>query len=217
MGLGGLSVPRWSTLWRALTGWRGSAMELEIPPELRAYICLGDPDTQPDWYLALGVRLWGMTLPLAAGGAGVVNHIAIVNPTGSGVVSVIQKMWTPNNHGATGILLGPRSRSSGNPPAGFTQAAPGTIMPLDLRNVLAVGGGSFQVSTQVWSLADAVAGYRGVTLDDLPAAANGPTRDIPIILAPGDACVFDAGTANVAMALTVLGYERDLDTGERRS
>ena len=217
MGLGGISNARWGQLWRAITGWRGQNLELEIPPELRAYICLGDPESQPDWYLALNVRLFYFRLQLPAGGAGIFNHTLVLNPAGSGVITVLRDVFPCNDNGATGINTGLRSRNSVNPPAGFTQSASGSLGPLDARNVLQSGGGVFIATTQLWQLADATASYRGVTDDQLvsPAATRGRGR--PVILAPGDAYVLESQVANIATAVAGWGYERDLDTGERRS
>lgn len=214
--VGGLSVGRWTTLWRAITGWREGPLAIEDIPLLRAYLCMGDPAAQPDWYINLGVRLGWFNFRQVAGGAGTFNHLVVLNPNNSGVVVVVTDWWVHSDTGAGGVFVGPRSRLSVNPPAAFTQTN-NFIGPLDGRNVTPLGGGVFTASAQLWTLTDATANYRGTTADFMTPAGISQGRKGPWILAPGDALVIENVTAVQALNCGGLFYERDLDTGERRS
>lgn len=206
-----LSNAAWTNLWRQITGSRQAALDIEPNPMLRPYLCFGDPRVFPDWYQALGVRRWMFELQTAAGGAGTFSHIFVVNPVGSGVVSVLD-FYTVGKDSATAVFMGPRHRTNGVPPANPATAVFGNGATLiDQRFAKASVA---RATTQLWSLVDATGSYRAQNFDSIAGAGAAVPRRVPVVLGPGDAVVFDAETNNTIMDIVVAGYERDLQSGE---
>lgn len=169
---------------------------------------------QPEWALLRGEQHHARRLSQAATGAGRNTFVAIVNPTGSGIVVVVTGISAIP--GAAGSQLSLLVSTGANVQASALATTFGT--PVDRR---LIGGAGIVPVAQ--SIAQVIAGDSAGLLGSVVeaevqrnAALNPLSYMTPWILWANDAILVQTNTANESIALSYRWYERKCVTNEVR-
>lgn len=199
-----INVARWQNKARAMFGIDG---ENPIPTlmELKP-VGMIEGDRPENEFAGNGALFMGDSQDIAAGGAGNAGQVALLNPTSSGILAIIQQV---DATAATSTLADVTGISEANVQANFTQLA--TFQQGNPRDSRLFGQRS---ALQMWFRNNAVfagASYRwriASRLGDLNQATG------ILVLHPGFGFVFADSVANEVFRLSAMWRERPQEQGK---
>lgn len=202
-----INVVRFQNKVRALLGFRG---ENPIPTidELRQALVI--ENDRPEWSFAGGEFLWS-TFASPAAVALEQGSLALLNPAGSGMISVVRAVALLAAAQIVQVLW-VNSDVAANP--GY--ASQTTVSPRDSRWLGGALGLTGAAATRALSgtlTAGEVTTLGGLQFDRLENISNGSFVDRTYIIRPGYSLVLLMANANVAADFIVHGYERTAERG----
>lgn len=192
-----ISVTRFERKLRAITGAAGSNLLADLDALVPLLVLESD---RPEWKLAGGELPYGGFVEQVAV-AGQNGWVALVNPTGTGLIAVVES--------ARNRSPGPADiqRFNGTAIAGFVVGFQDPALSRDYRTRFF---GTEQVSAcRLDRGSNAVA----IVAQQHDRLETGNTYDAPIIVAPGQAVILQATTVNSAARAAFAWREVPLEAG----
>lgn len=200
-----VQTARLNAVLHKLLGMKEGSPSPQLSPEIMPVLPV--EHDRPEWEFLGGGRLSAGFVATAGGGAGTRVIHRFANPSGSGVLAVVELITS--TMAAAGVLQ--LMRSSQN----FVQNAAGTVWSRDLRDA-STPACRLQSDNAHALGAAVVIGYFEGNTDQAVTPMSSSSWRWPLILPPGTFFDWASGSDNIGTSSCVVWRERALEPSETR-